>query len=261
MVTLASILLIFPFYLLQESLMTSKSALRGLSLVLFILGLLIGSLFYGLVTWANFEASLFAEDVSADTRLSSLKCPLFLSPNQTGTASASFYNSTDQPIQPMIVTNITNGLVLARSEDRQQPTIPAGQALTLSWKLTPDMAAWGRFILVRVTSTPYLLPSQTGACGVTITHFLGLPGNVLIALEMGLGLILTVSGLALWVSTNRPMLKTRQRNITSALAFLLILMLLGMVSVFVGVWWIGMFCFILSVLALVVSWGYAINSA
>ncbi len=240
--------------------MKEKKNLSTIGLVLFGLGLLLGALYYGYAAWSDFEAYLFDPDNRGDTQLRSLSCPILISPGETGTVTVDLHNPTSSLVKPIVKAHISAGFITFKNEDEQILSLAPGETLRMQWKVTAEEAAWGRFVLVKVSSFAYPTPSQVGSCGVAVTRLLGLPGNVVVSLASILSLTLAVGGLLTWLAANRPLLKTRPINIMAVMTVLLVLLVAGVASSFFGWWIVDGFSLILSVLLLVVAGGYFIVS-
>lgn len=164
-------------------------------------GVLLGMLFAALLAWANFEASLF--DASTDSsalNLERLKCPVLLNRQETGVVFATFTNSADWTLTRTVDAHISHGFVLLMREERSRFELAPGEKHTLQWAISPEDAAWGRFILVRLhvqRSAP--LPPRTGSCGVLVVNLPYGSGAQIAAVTIGASLLLMLGGAFLWV--------------------------------------------------------------
>jgi hypothetical protein len=230
-------------------------------LILFGLGILTGALFYGNAAWGDFEAYLFDPDNRGNTQLRALSCPVLISPGETGIITAAIHNPTRSTVKPILKANISQGFVTLKMEDKRILTLAPGETISLQWPVTAEEAAWDRFVLFKISSFAYPTPSQVGSCGVVVTHLFGLPGAAAAALETGLSLALSITGLLLWLFANRPLLQSRSINMLAVLVTLLIILGIGLISSFLGWWIVGGLCLLLSFLVSIVATGYFITSA
>ena len=86
--------------------------LRTLGTPIFTLGILAGIFLLALVVWSDLEASLFSSAMNAEKRLTTLHCPIFISPQETKKVTAKF----NQPNRKRLGTLYTH-LHLRRIRD------------------------------------------------------------------------------------------------------------------------------------------------
>mgnify|MGYP006304225863 CR=1 FL=1 len=124
---------------------------RRMGLYLFFGGILVGMFFAVLLTWADLEAYLFNPPIDPQTlNLKSLRCPILLNGDETGVISATFPNPADRERRRTVDSFITQGSVLLTQEERERFDLEPGEERTLQWTISPENAAWGRFIFVRI---------------------------------------------------------------------------------------------------------------
>ena len=75
---------------------TSSALKRRLGYLLFAIGFLAGLWLLGGIAWANLESSLFGSGDVGDN-LSSLRCSLIVTPNETAQARVTLENPLDRP--------------------------------------------------------------------------------------------------------------------------------------------------------------------
>lgn len=174
---------------------------RTAGIYIFFGGILLGMFFALLLTWADFEASLFyAIPDSSALQLESLRCPLLLTRHETGAISATFTNPADVARRRTVDTYITHGFVIAMREERVRFDLAPGEKYTHHWPIAAEDAAWGRFILARLyvqRNNP--LPARTGSCGVLVVDLPYLSGGQIVAATLTASLLLMGGGAALWL--------------------------------------------------------------
>lgn len=174
---------------------------RTLGVYIFFGGILLGMFFAAMLAWADFEASLF--DASTDSSalpLESLRCPILLNRHETGTVSATFTNTAEWALRRTVDAHISHGFVLLMREERARFDLEPGEARTLQWTISPEDAAWGRFILVRLhVQRMAPLPPHSGSCGVLVVDLPVGDGVQITIATVGVSLLLMVGGAALWL--------------------------------------------------------------
>ncbi|MGQ9833205.1 MAG: hypothetical protein ACUVRJ_05330 [Candidatus Villigracilaceae bacterium] len=205
--------------------------------MIFTAGILIGILFVGGASWADYEASLFDADNGADGILWSVHCPVMIAPHETGTARAVIKNELNRQRIRRVQTHISAGFVTLMEEYLQTLELAPDEARSLEWEFSAQNAAWRRFVLVRVTLFGnYPSPSRTGSCGVQVVNFFGLPGKVVTLLACCLSWLLVFAGILLRKRSESLNHRPESYSLMFAFAGLL---LIGMISVLPGLWLLG----------------------
>jgi len=222
-----------------------------LSVVLYSVGLLIGlELALGTI-WANLEASLFDAAIRQEARLTSLRCPPLISATETALVRAGFHNGSDKPLNFLVRANISDGYVTLIRHIPTTLRLEPGEGEVLAWPVTAADAAYGRFVLVRVTvlrSPPY--PARDAACGILLLD-LPLTGSQMLALALLVSLGGMGGGLALRVWGERPLTGRRRAN-TVVAAWLAVLVVAMMLAGLLRLWAIGVILLAFSVLLVAV---------
>ena len=211
---------------------------RSLGLLLYTLGVGTALMLAAGAAWADFEASLFDAAMPAEEQITSLRCPILITGNETGTVVASFTNPSARPVRRNIRVHVSDGFVTLMREVEERIVLAAGERRQFQWTVTPQDAAWDRVILVRVyVLRTYPLPSMTGACGVLSLALPFLSGSQFTFLVLVASLLSTGLGLGLWVGENRP-LKKRGRSAAVAMICLAGVGLASIVATLSG-WWLA----------------------
>ncbi len=230
---------------------------RTLGLYVFFAGVLLGTFFAAFVTWADFEASLF--DAPTDTsalKLESLKCPVLLNREETGTVTATFANPAEWAIRRTIDAHISHGFVILMREERNRIDLQPGEERTLQWTIAPEDAAWGRFILVRLhVQRNGALPPRSGSCGVLVVKLPFGSGTQITIATVVLSVLWIVAGAVLWLRGTEAQRKDLRPVDYLALS-LGPLTLLALITSMLGNWFISLILLILAILAIVtiVTW-------
>ncbi len=174
--------------------------MRRIGYVIFWIGILLNTVFYGGVFWAGFEASLFDSALVADARLATLRCPLLLTTDEGGVVSAVFTNPSEREVRRIVYARVTERYITLMREERVPLTLAPGDAQRVEWQVAGRDAAWKRFVLVRVyaqRSSP--LPSRTNTCGIMVFPVSGLRGAHIVVAWVIAGLVCLGVGSKLWL--------------------------------------------------------------
>jgi hypothetical protein len=217
-------------------------------LVLFIIGVLSGLILISLTTWAGQESAFFEPTSAYDKGLPGLHCPLMIANDQESSISVTLKNPSSYQVSPLTRAHITSGFVLLIDEYSDTPPIPPGGETTRSWKITPADAAYKSLVMARVfVERSFPLPSRTGACGVLVLPFGGIPGE---AVALGLVLV-SLAGMGLGVFfwwKDRLTFSTRQQELYSSMIAITAISCVGFLSILINVWLLGLGCVVLIVL-------------
>ena len=240
--------------------MVTRSKLAcALGVLLFSAGVLLGLALFGSATWADLESSLFDTSMSGDATLRTLRCPVMITASEAGTAAATLSNPFERPTEFTIRAHVTQGFVTLMRELNFKLPLDAGDKGTLEWEVTPDDAAYGRLIMVRVRVYPkYPIPSRHASCGILVLDVPHLTGNQVLASVLAATLLSIAAGMGLWVAGNRGP-STTGREATRAMGALAACVLAGIVVALVGWWVLGVILFAITVLLIGTIIGFLIN--
>ncbi len=220
---------------------------RILGTFLFCIGIFL-SLYLLIVTvWGDLEASLFASTLDAEKSLSSLNCPILMSPNEVGNIKATLKNPLDKDWDRFTRVYISDGFITLRREIKMKVLIPAGGKETVIWEIFPDDAVYNRFIFFHIyVNAHYPYPSLGGSCGVVLLDLWGLTGNQSLILILSTSIVTLTSGIVLWkVSTNSK--EERIWYTYRSMIGLVAIIFIGLVIGYFGAW---VFALIFLVIAL-----------
>ena len=170
--------------------------------LLFILGILLELFLSSVVAWGEIEARVYSSQVG-DLGLN-VKCPLMLSPTESGTISTSITNTLDVDTKPVVTADISR--VSGEQQISQTLLLAAHETQTVQWEVDASNILFGRLILVNVTQFRYTdLPSRQGACGIFLLSFLGLSGVETFYLLFVISLAFILLGAWLWFRGRSPL--------------------------------------------------------
>lgn len=181
--------------------------------VLFLLGMALALLLVFMSFWPDMEARLFDPGQVAEARLTSLRCPMVVTPADEAQITATFRNTLDRDLRLLVVARISEGRLTMMREARTMLSLPPGSREMLAWDISPEDAVFGRVIMARVhqfRSFPY--PSRDKVCGVLYLDLPWLTGGQLVWLLSSLTLLSLGSGTWLWLRRERPLSEARRRR-------------------------------------------------
>jgi len=170
--------------------------LAWLGPLLFTVGVLVGLSLSAVILWGEIEVRL---DVpyQGSTGLQ-MKCPLMLSPAETGNIEAVIVNSTVEEVKPVIIMDIN------RAKDRpvitQTALLSPKETRPLAWNVDGSNVIFDRLILVNVYQSPYRdNPSRLGSCSILSFSLPGLTGTQTLILLLACSLVGILLGGGLWL--------------------------------------------------------------
>jgi hypothetical protein len=228
---------------------TQKKSLGIWGGIVFSVGIVLLFLLSAVMIWGDLEASLFISGIRPESNLGSLRCPVLITENETGTITAVLNNPANRELDRYLMANISEGYSTLVREVRTNLTIPPTSKQKVEWKIYPEDAAYNqRIILFRVYVNPrYPHPSMGANCGVIKLGLHGLSGNQLF---MG-SAVLSLSFLTLGaVLIERSHLPPRSRSRSAANCIYAVtgsLLAAGVLSYF-GFWVLGLALLVLGIL-------------
>ncbi len=203
-------------------------------MILFLIGFIAGAWLLGGIAWAGLEASLFDSGVTGDN-LSSLRCSLVITPNESARAWIRLSNPLDRPIQQFVRWRLARRHILLVDEEKESVHLNPGDSMILQRWCEPSAGVYGgRFIMISAyVSSAYPIPAREGSCGVWVAPIPFLKGvHILI-----LGSLLAVAGMgAGWILRRRP--QASDNGSEGALAMMLTFFIIGMGSAWLFRWWV-----------------------
>lgn len=208
------------------------------------LGIVAAFIICGLIVWGDVEATLFTNGINGDRRISSLKCPVLITPHETGTISVVVKNPADKDSDRYLTATISEGFTSLVRESKEKVPIPANGKEKVEWKIYPEDAAFERIVLFRLfIPSKYPYPSMSGSCGVIKIDFPWLNGNQVLLGVSALSAGFLIIGALMFERGIHPesgalSVKTRAR--TNGIYFLAAVLVVSAFLSYIGLWLIGL---------------------
>jgi hypothetical protein len=211
--------------------MTSRQKTnRAWGAVLFIIGVILGTMISVMSVWANLEADFYGFDNITNNRLEGLSCPLLMTSTESAVISLKIENPNQKAIEPLVRADISTPILM--QEWSEKVRVEPGQTRTLEWQLTPDNIDLGFFIMSKVYVYPTIgLPLREASCGVFVLNLPGLIGGQVLALMVVLSLGGMVGGIFMWRQASQPVTGRKvmaQRGMIFLSQAVILSMILGM---------------------------------
>lgn len=222
--------------------------------ILYLTGVIAGLGLILIATWGDLEAAFYGFDRVGGLRLSSLSCPILMSDSETSSFTIKINNSLERNLSPSVKVDIS--APIAPISSNESVLLLPGESKKLEWQIGPENIDLGRFIFARVwTYAAYPQPDRESTCGVVI-HPLPINGSILTSILVVLSLFGTgfgLYGLKQSGSLEGSGMKTSRYNLVT------IIMLVGLINSFIGIWLIGVLVLAVSLLLIVISVGFSVK--
>lgn len=234
--------------------MNNKKFPQNLHFLFYAVGAVLGLAVTFFATWADLEASYYGFDRTGGARLGSLSCPFFMTETETTTISVQLRNSTDKKVSPSIKVDLSSPI--SQNSTIEKAELAPGESKYLAWEIGPENIDLNRFVFARIwTYAAYPLKDQEATCGVFV---LPLPGSG-VAYTWGM-VILSLLGMGYGLFIRRD-LRTPGRNPDyERFSFLAIVITLGLVVSYLGLWLAGVLVLVLAFLVIVISLSYSFRT-
>lgn len=217
------------------------------SVVLTLVGILIGLSLSLLAIWADYESTSYGFIKRANAPLRGLSCPMFLGRTETGQITIRVSNSTGQPLSPSIRTEISTAQDPVSEIEFIQ--LGPGQQATFQKTIGPENVDLGSFIFVSAaTFSMYPSPDRESTCGIFVLP-VATASSWISVLGAAVSMFLMSAGsFALYRADSR-------KNRSRALLFMVSATALAMFLCFLG-WWVQpLLLIIMVVLTFLISLG------
>lgn len=218
------------------------------SFILYSIGVVVGLFLVLIAAWADMESTVYGFQRLASVGLRGLQCPILMTRGETGTISFDVANTTDNRISPSIRTQISTPLL--PEEFLENLELMPGESTRLEWPVDSGNIDMQRFIFAKVLLfSSHPIPSREATCGIFI---IDLPGRGQIILPILVALSLISMGLGLhrineWHASNEWLRKHR-----GLMAFLAILVVLGLIFSFIGGWIPSLLVLVVAVFTIII---------
>jgi len=224
-------------------------------LAFFILGVISGLTLTVLSTWADLEAAYYGFARRAGSGLTGLSCPILMTANETNAISIKVTNPTDGKLSPAVRTEISTPAVALLFTDYVE--LQPGESAVKQWEIGPENVDLDRFIFAKVlVYASYPIPDRENTCGVYIVN---LPGKGIVITWVMVFVSLFGMGAGLYGLSRSKDPEQSGAEIARQLIFLAVVVILGLITVYMG-WWIqGILTLVIALLFSVIASGLMIN--
>lgn len=228
---------------------TAQNKIGNLLLILaFILSSLLAATLLGVAVWGDVEASMFDLSYKGDENLSTLNCPVLITPRDNAEFSASFSNPFDKNIKPSVRVHISSGHLTLMQEENVKFQLAPAESKRLSWSVDPEDAVYGKMVLVKVFLFPnHPIPSKDATCGILVLDLPSLTGQQIVTSALAVSFVGMIGSTAGWKLNNRLMTK-RQREAFRAMSILAGALIIGLAASLMGYWLIGSLGLVVAIL-------------
>lgn len=237
--------------------MENQKTRFNLFLVLFIIGALSGLTLTVLSTWADLEAAYYGFARRAGSGLRGLSCPVLMTANETNAIRLTVTNTTEKKLSPAIRTEISSPATAFLFSNYVE--LQAGESVVQEWEIGPGNVDLERFIFAKaLVYASYPIPDRENTCGIFIVD---LPGRGAV-ITWGM-VILSLLGMGSGLYGLRQVHDPERSGADTArqLMFLAVVVMLGLLTVYMG-WWIqGILAIVVALLFSVIASGLMVNRA
>ena len=182
--------------------------------------------------WNQLEAMSYYFTGAKYAPFHGLRCPVIITPTETGIVTAVFNNPTDREDKVFYKAEIS-GRPFPRQVENQI-TVPPHQTKSVQLTVDADDVDLLFFILVKMNILPNAFhPSQEAVCGTMVIDALGLTGAQISTFALSLSFLGIAVGLGVW----QPTTTNLDRNAKRAMQTLGCVVLLAVVTGIMG-WWV-----------------------
>jgi hypothetical protein len=214
-------------------------------------GVLLGTLLFGGITWAGLEATFYGFAKYSSEPLGTLRCPLLVTTSETATVSADFTNPSDRSVTILVRTD-TSSPGAARREQALRAFQPA-ETIHVERTISAANMDLGNFIFVKAYQYPsYKSGMKEAVCGILVVAAPFVNGALLFAVWFGASLVCLCLGLFLWLRY-APQYTQHQADTTRALKTIALMVMVGMFFSFQGNWLVGILMLAVILLMLAVG--------
>ena len=233
--------------------MTTKTRqpLVTIGTILFILGAVVGLWLLVTSAWGDLEAMLFDSALGSDEPLTTLNCPIMITPTDIGVISANFENPGDKERKVIVQARFSLGHRYYLQEQRDEIYIPPGESISKEYEVFANQAAFGRIILARIYQyRSFSVPSRTGSCGIIVVDLPNFTGGQVLVSSLAGSLALMALGISLRAKSPAKR-KSQQKKLTQGMTFLGAQIIIGILISFLGSWMLSVLMVVFSLIIII----------
>lgn len=231
---------------------------RSMGVALFIVGAAIGFFLSVGAVWANLEASFYGFNKLTNERLDSLRCPPYMTINETATISVRLTNTTDRTINQLVRAQFSTPALIISTDTAR--SMPPGATEVFSWQVDRNNVDLERFVFASVYRfSNYPMPAQQSICGIFVLPLPWLTGLQFVIITGLLSIAGLVVGWRLWEQGNKPV-RDHALEASRAMQFMLGLVPLTMLVSLMGIWILGLMLLVVYLLMSVVTLRFFIRA-
>lgn len=233
-----------------------RKSLSILSLALYGLGLILGVAVIAVAAWGGMESAFFDHVPNSDKILTSLRCPMLISDQETATIGVTITNPSQYKVNPGVTANISAGYFTVSEEYSDRIMLDPGQSAQMTWQASVANAAYNRsLIFVHVSISPsYPLEAANGTCGIVVLKLGGIRGQLLLDSVAVLAMLLVAAGLWIWHRQHSTDRNLKMRSLNNGLRALALVLLLGVLLSFLKLWFLGVLSLVVVILLVIIFW-------
>lgn len=236
-----------------------KTAARIFTILLFSIGVLLGLALLYVATWADVKSIFYGFDRFGNKATSSMHCPVIIDEGESGEITVRYKNKTDQPIRPTLRLQASGPTVFR--EETARLSLKPGESERIRWEVTKNDLALDHFIFVKFFSFgSYPQRDIEQTCGILVLNLHGFTGRQILITTIVLSLVSMSGGCVLWSLAHRS-LRDRSLEASPAMVTLTITVSIGIASVLLAMWLLGIMLSALSLILTGVILGFFLQSA
>jgi hypothetical protein len=198
--------------------------------------------------WGDIEATVFNAAIRSKKPLSSLRCPVVITPQDKASISARIHNPSDRELEMEIRTYISDGEVVLMKEFISNFVLKPDESEIVSIPIKTSHAAFDRVVLVRmhqIRRGP--LPYLNASCGVIKLDIPLITGPQFVIITLSLGSLLSIVGWILWILNTKPIEGEKLKDLYYFGSFSIISILITLTAI-LGWWLLTVFLVVIWVL-------------
>lgn len=227
----------------------NTKTLQTLGRAAFFLGVIIAFVLSVIAIWNNIESTSYYFRGVRYPPFPGLRCPLMISPTETGIVNAVFENPADKEDNFFYRAEIS-GKSYSTRQVEGQIAVPPRETRSVQLTVDSNDVDLIFFILVKMSILPNALhKSQEAVCGIMLVNILGLKGTQISTIAIFLTFLGMAIGLRVWQQTSTTS-DSEIPRVVQALGFVVIL---AMFAASMSWWPVAIVLSVLTILLMVIS--------